>query len=168
MGGVLVPSGVHRVTHDVSGLREDLLDQDFLPTQSDPLAQIRCDSDHQTLAGRHTLSLPLRLPALQLSNHWSQLVVPSLLIQLGEVLSGGTGRDTVGDGTNVKRLIKQLMRQIKGWVKSNWADELTNDWVNELRDKTNLKTGHGTTLRTTDRTSYKVVSTHFEGEDVSH
>lgn len=88
VGRVLVPPGVHRVTHDISGLREDLLDQDFLPTQSDPLAQVGCDSDHQTLIRANPLGLPLHLPALQLPDHGGQLVEPGLLIKLGELLKG--------------------------------------------------------------------------------
>lgn len=86
MGWVLVPAGVHRVAHHVSGLGEDFLDEDLLAAQRDPLAQVRCDADHQTLAGRRPLGLALRLPALQLAHHRSQLVVPSLLVQLGQVL----------------------------------------------------------------------------------
>ena len=87
VGGVLVPAGVDGVTHDVSGLREDLLHQDLLSAQGDPLAQVGRDSDHQTLAGRRPPGLSLRLPALQLPNHRGQLVEASLLVQLGEVLT---------------------------------------------------------------------------------
>ncbi len=87
MGGVLVPAGIDRVTHDISGLGEDLLDQHLLSAQCDPLAQIRGDPDHQTLAGRRPLGLSLRLPALQLPHHRGQLGVPSLLVQLGDVLA---------------------------------------------------------------------------------
>lgn len=86
VGGVLVPAGVDGVAHDVSGLWEDLLDQHLLAAQRDPLAQIGRDANHQTLAGRRPLGLSLRLPALQLPHHRGQLVVPSLLVQLGEVL----------------------------------------------------------------------------------
>lgn len=91
VGGVLVPAGVDGVTHDVSGLGEDLLDQHFLPAQSDPLAQVRRDADHQALAGWRPLGLPLRLPALQLPNHRRQLVVASFLVQLRKVLTETRG-----------------------------------------------------------------------------
>lgn len=87
VGGVLVPASIDRVTHDVSGLGEDLLDQHFLPAQSDPLAQVGHDADHQALAGRRALGLPLRLPALQLPDHGRQLVVASFLVQLRKVLT---------------------------------------------------------------------------------
>lgn len=87
VGGVLVPAGVDGVTHDVTGLGEDLLDQHLLSAQRDPLTQVGRDAHHQTLAGRRSLSLSLRLPALQLPHHRSQLVIPGLLIELREVLA---------------------------------------------------------------------------------
>lgn len=87
VGGVLVPAGIDGVAHDVSGLGEHLLDQHFLAAQRDPLAQVRHDADHQALAGRRPLGLPLRLPALQLPNHRRELVVASFLVQLREVLT---------------------------------------------------------------------------------
>lgn len=87
VGGVLVPAGVDGVTHDVSGFGEDLLDQNLLSTQRDPLAKIRSDANHKTLTGWSPLGLSLHLPSLQLPNHWSQLVEPSLLVQLREVLT---------------------------------------------------------------------------------
>lgn len=94
MGGVLVPASVDGVTHDVPGLREDLLDQDLLPAQSDPLAQVGHDADHQALAGRCPLGLSLRLPALQLPDHRGQLVVARFLVQLREVLAEAHGAFT--------------------------------------------------------------------------
>lgn len=88
---VLVPAGVHRVAHDVSGFGEDLLDQNFLSAEGDPLTQIRRDPDHQNLAGHSCPpGLLLRLPALQLPHHWGQLVEPGLLVQLGKVLREGS------------------------------------------------------------------------------
>lgn len=89
MRGVLVPTGVDRVAHDVSGLGKDLLDEHLLAAQRDPLTQVGCDADHQALAGRRPLRLSLRLPALQLAHHRGQLVVPRLLVQLREVLGAG-------------------------------------------------------------------------------
>ena len=99
MGGVLVPAGVDGVTHDVSGLGEDLLDQNLLSAQRDPLTKIRCDANHQTLTGWSPLGLSLYLPPLQLPDHRSQLVEPGLLVQLGEVL-------TEEDRTERERTIK--------------------------------------------------------------
>lgn len=105
VGGVLVPAGVDGVAHDVSGLGEDLLDQHLLAAQRDPLAQVGRDADHQTLAGRRPLGLSLRLPAVQLPHHRGQLVVPRLLVQLGEVLvdtrGGGSCLETGGGLRNV-------------------------------------------------------------------
>lgn len=91
--GVLVPAGVDRVAHDVSRLGEDLLDQDLLPAQGDPLAQVGRDAHHQAVAGlRQPPLLPLLLPALQLLDHGRQLVVARLLVQQVEVLQGGEQR----------------------------------------------------------------------------
>lgn len=81
MRRVLVPAGVDRVTHDVSSLRKDLLDEDLLPTQSDPLTQVGCDANHQTVARLCQPSLlALLLPALQFLDHGRQLVITRLLI----------------------------------------------------------------------------------------
>lgn len=93
VGGVLVPASIDGVAHDISSLGKDLLDQHLLPTQSDPLAQVGRDTDHQAFARWRPLGLSLCLPALQFSHHWGQLVVPRFLIQLREVLmetQGGT------------------------------------------------------------------------------
>lgn len=85
---VLVPAGVDRVTHDVSRLREDLLDEDLLAAQGDPLAQVGRDADHQAVAGLpHSPLLAILLPALQLLDHGRQLVVARLLVQQVEVLN---------------------------------------------------------------------------------
>lgn len=84
---VLVPASVDWVTHDISSLREDLLNENLLPTQGNPLAQVRCDTNHQAVAGlRHPSLLTLLLPALQLLDHGCQLVIACLLIQQVEVL----------------------------------------------------------------------------------
>lgn len=84
---VLVPAGIDWVTHNISSLREDLLDEDLLPTQGDPLAQVGCDANHQAVTGLcHPSLLALLLPALQLLDHGCQLVIARLLIQQVEVL----------------------------------------------------------------------------------
>lgn len=81
MRWVLVPAGVDRVTHNVSSLREDLFDEDLLPAQGDPLTQVGCDANHQTVARLCQPSLlTLLLPALQLLDHGRQLVIARLLI----------------------------------------------------------------------------------------
>lgn len=84
---VLVPSSIDGVTHNISSLREDLLYQDLLAAQGDPLAEVGRDSHHQAVAGLcHPSLLPLLLPALQLLDHRHQLVVARLLVQQVEVL----------------------------------------------------------------------------------
>lgn len=89
--GVLVPASVDRVAHDISGLWEDLLDEGLLSTECDPLTQVRGDPHHQAVTGpAATPLLLLLLPALQLTHHGLQLVVPCLLIQEVEVLSETT------------------------------------------------------------------------------
>ena len=68
--GVLVPTSVDRVAHDVPGLGEDLLDEGLLAAERDPLAQVRRDPHHQAVAGPAAAPLLLLLlPALQLAHH---------------------------------------------------------------------------------------------------
>lgn len=87
VGGVLVPASVHRVAHDVSCLRKDLLDEDLLPAERNSLAEVGGHTHHQTLAGLSQAPLiTLLLPALQLFQHGSKLVIPRLLIQQVKVL----------------------------------------------------------------------------------
>lgn len=70
MSGVLVPAGVDRVAHDIARLREDLLDESFVSTQGDPLAEVRGHAHHQAFTGLSSPSLfSLLLPALQLLHH---------------------------------------------------------------------------------------------------
>lgn len=93
MGGVLVPARIDRVAHDVPGLRKDLLNQGFLATERNPLTQVRCDPHHQAVTGPAAAPLLLvLLPALQLTHHGLQLVVPCLLVQQAEVLWESTNR----------------------------------------------------------------------------
>lgn len=93
---VLVPASVDGVTHDVSGLGKDLLYEDLLPAQGDPLAEVRRDADHEAVAGlRHPPLFPLLLPALQLLDHGHQLVITGLLVQQVEVLRGQRSRREV-------------------------------------------------------------------------
>lgn len=90
MRWILVPAGVDWVTHYVSGLREDLLDEDLLPAQGNSLTQVGRDAYHQTVAWLcHPSLLTLLLPTLQLLDHGSQLVISCLLIQQLEVLEHG-------------------------------------------------------------------------------
>ena len=85
--GVMVPARIHGVTHDVADLWKHVFDQGLVTAQRDPLAQVRGDTYHQTLAGPgHPRHLLLLTPALQLSEHGLQLEVPSLLIQQTVVL----------------------------------------------------------------------------------
>lgn len=65
VSGVLVPASVDGVAHDVARLGEDLLDESFVSTQSDPLAEVRGHAHHQAFAGLTlTPLLSLLLPAL--------------------------------------------------------------------------------------------------------
>lgn len=102
MRGVLVPAGVDRVAHDVPSLREDLFDESLLSAERDALPQVRRDADHQAVAGPAAATLLLLLlPALQLTHHGLQLVVPRLFIQQAEVLrtcAQGVGRVHTGLG----------------------------------------------------------------------
>lgn len=85
--GVLVPSGIDRIAHDIPGLREDFLDKCLLPTEGDALAEVGRHADHEALAGLAPAPLLLLLlPAIQLPHHGLQLVVAGLLIQEAEVL----------------------------------------------------------------------------------
>lgn len=87
MRWILVPASVDRVTHNVPSLREDLLYEDLLSAQGDPLTQVRCDPDNQAVAGLcHPPLFSLLLPALQLLDHGRQLVITGLLIQQVEIL----------------------------------------------------------------------------------
>lgn len=84
---VLVPASIDRVTHNVSSLRKDLLNEDLLSAQGDPLAQVRCDTNHKAVTGlRHPSLLALLLPALELLDHGCQLVITRLFVQQVEVL----------------------------------------------------------------------------------
>ncbi|XP_013919513.1 PREDICTED: uncharacterized protein LOC106547016 [Thamnophis sirtalis] len=87
MGGVLVPAGIHRVAHHISRLWKDLLDQRLLPTQGDPLTEIRRHPHHQAVTGLEMfLLLFLLLPSLQFLDHRLQLVILGFFIQKTEVL----------------------------------------------------------------------------------
>lgn len=84
---VLVPASIDRVTHNVSSLRKDLLNEDLLSAQGDPLAQVRCDTNHKAVTGLcHPSLLALLLPALELLDHGCQLVITRLFVQQVEVL----------------------------------------------------------------------------------
>lgn len=87
VSGVLVPASVDRVAHDIARLREDLLDESFVSTQSNPLAKVRGHTHHQAFTGLTlTPLLSLLLPALQLFHHRTQLVIARLLKQQLELL----------------------------------------------------------------------------------
>lgn len=80
--GVMVPSGIHRIAHDVANLRKHVFDQGFVSAKSDPLTKVGCNTHHQALAGAgHPTQLLVLAPALQLCKHGLQLKVSSLLIQ---------------------------------------------------------------------------------------
>lgn len=89
MGWILVPAGVDWIAHDIPGLWENLFYEGLVPTDGNPLAQVRGHPHHQALAGlsRPPL-LPVLFPALQLFHHGRQLVEPSLLVQQLELLQG--------------------------------------------------------------------------------
>lgn len=78
---VLVPASIDRVAHDVSSLRKDLLDEDFLSTQSDSFTEVRGHTHHQAVAwlGQAPL-LAFLLPPLKLLYHRGQLIIPRFFI----------------------------------------------------------------------------------------
>lgn len=85
--GVVVPASIDRVAHDVTDFRKHVLDQGLVTAERNPLAQVRCNTHHQTLAGAwHPAQLLVLAPALQLSKHGLQLEVSRLLIQQTVVL----------------------------------------------------------------------------------
>lgn len=106
---VLVPAGVDWVTHNVSSLREDLLDEDLLPAQGDPLAQVWCDANHQAVTGLcHPSLLALLLPALQLFYHGRQLVIARLLVQQVEVLYHQTNMEMRAVSLHVDAILSAM------------------------------------------------------------
>ncbi len=87
VGWILVPAGVDWIAHDVPCLWENFLYEGLVPTDGNPLAQVRGHPHHQALAGlRRPPLLPVLFPALQLFHHGRQLVKPSLLEQQLELL----------------------------------------------------------------------------------
>lgn len=118
--GVLVPAGVDWVTHNVSSLREDLLDEDLLPTQGDPLAQVGCDTNHQAVARLcHPSLLALLLPALQLFDHGRQLVIACLLIQQVEVLYSHTHTEMREVSLHVDVILSAISVTNAVWVSAH-------------------------------------------------
>lgn len=98
MGGVLVPTGVDRVAHDVARLGEDLLDEGFVSTQGDPFSEVRGHTHHQAFTGLSSPPLlPLLLPALQLLHHGAQLVITRLLVQQLELLHNPQNRKKISE-----------------------------------------------------------------------
>lgn len=49
--GVMVPASVDRVAHDVTDFRKHVFNQGLVTAERDPLAQVRCNTHHQTLTG---------------------------------------------------------------------------------------------------------------------
>lgn len=89
--GVVVPSGIDRVAHDVANFREDVFDQGLVAAERDPLAQVGGHAHHQALAGpQHPAQFLVLAPALQLGQHGLQLEVARLLVQQAVVLQGSS------------------------------------------------------------------------------
>lgn len=85
--GVMVPSSIDGVAHDVTDFREHVLNQGLVSAERDSLAQVGRDAHHQALARtRHPAQLLVLAPALQLGEHGLQLEVACLLVQQTVVL----------------------------------------------------------------------------------
>lgn len=89
--GVLVAAGVQGIGHDVSDLRENLLNHAPVGTHADPLSELWSHMNHDTLTLlTHISVFLLSLPALQLSLQRSQLEETGLFIQKGVFLQTHT------------------------------------------------------------------------------
>lgn len=120
--GVMVPASIDRVAHDVTDFRKHVFNQGLVTTERDPLAKVRRNTHHQTLAGAwHPAQLLILAPALQLSKHGLQLEVSCLLIQQTVVLQE-IGKRTWHFKTQQKEICEYLPQRFKVRIFLNLAN----------------------------------------------
>lgn len=91
MCGVLVAAAVQGIGHDVSDLRENLLNYGPVGAQADPLSELRSHMNHDTLTlPTHTPAFLLSPPAFQLCLQRSQLEETGLFVKQGVFLQTHT------------------------------------------------------------------------------